>query len=252
MELKKIPKAREIIDYFKEADLNQEQKEYLNFHCKRYEFLLKKVNKIITKLKRSSGSKLLRILDIGPSFQTEILRQTLTGAIIDTLGISEEKIGFNSQGEHFYFDLNDCQDKEKWPKIGKYDLIIMAEVIEHLYTSPNLVLSCIKTWLKNGGYLIIQTFNAVSMGKRIKTLIGQHPYEMIRDNRVNPGHFREYTAKEILTVGKKLGLKSISCDFCNYFLKQNNLKRFIYNVTGLFLPKQFKEGITICFQKINE
>ena len=186
---------------------------------------------------------MLKILDIGPSFQTEILRQTLSKVIIDTLGIEEERSKSHFQCKHFCFDLNDCQYRKKWPKVGKYDLIIMAEIIEHLYTSPKLVLACIKTWLKKDGYLIIQTPNAVSLGKRIKMLIGKHPYEMIRESRINPGHFREYTIKEILVITEKLGFILVNYNICNYF---SHPKRFIYNI---ILLKQFRDGITICFQK---
>ena len=74
----------------------------------------------------------------------------------------------------------------------------MAEVIEHLYTAPEIVLKCIKKIIKQNGYFIIQTPNAASLSKRMKLMFqGRNPYEMIRVDHNNPGHFREYTVDEL-------------------------------------------------------
>ena len=62
--------------------------------------------------------------------------------------------------------------------LSGYELIIMAEVIEHLYTSPSLVPGLLQSLLRPGGLLIVQTPNALAIGRRFKMLLGRHPFEL--------------------------------------------------------------------------
>ena len=80
---------------------------------------------------------------------------------------------------------------------------MFAEVLEHLYTAPELVLPYLRELLVPGGVLLLQTPNAVAFRKRAKMVLGVNPFERIRTERDNPGHFREYTASELreLLVG---------------------------------------------------
>lgn len=82
--------------------------------------------------------------------------------------------------QHVSFDLNDSQDPEHPPQVAPYDVVVMAEVIEHLYTAPTLVLTCVASWLVPGGRLVVQTPNAVALDKRVRLLCGRNPYESIR------------------------------------------------------------------------
>jgi hypothetical protein len=118
---------------------------------------------------------------------------------------------------HYQFDLNDAQDDSRWFPADPHDVIIMAEVIEHLYTAPQLVLSMLAEFLDQGGSLIIQTPNAVWVRRRLMLLRGRHPYEMIRERRDNPGHFREYTGDELLAACRAAGLVPHSLEFESYW-----------------------------------
>ena len=165
------------------------------------------------------------------------------------MGFGDARFKPRLQDKHFQFDLNDAQYQEKWPKIEKHHLIIMAEVIEHLYISPVLVFKCISTLLKNGGYLFLQTPNACSLGKRIKMLIGKNPYEMIRNSGTNPGHFREYTIRELVLIGKETGFTPVEHNICNYFVREKNINK-VYNTLISIFPSRFRAGITMCFKKV--
>ncbi|MDP9149663.1 MAG: hypothetical protein M3O36_06955 [Myxococcota bacterium] len=46
---------------------------------------------------------------------------------------------------------------------------MFAEVLEHLHTAPELVLAFLRRLLLPQGLLILQTPNAASLSKRIKT-----------------------------------------------------------------------------------
>jgi trans-aconitate methyltransferase len=243
-----LRKAQDYLEYFKGWTLDADSEDYLQIHCRRYEVLIREIDRIILKLQSASGHEPLKFLDIGPSFLTEILRKAFPEAIVNTIGYEDFRFKARPQDKHFPFDLNDAQYQEQWPKIEKHDLIIMAEVIEHLYTSPRLVLGCIATWLEKEGYLIVQTPNAVSLMKRVRMLKGKHPYEMIRETRTSPGHFREYTLKELSSIGKELGLTRTGYTIHNYFRYQS-MKNTLYNALCRVLPSEFREGMTMSFQK---
>ena len=244
-----MQKAEGVPSYFKRWNLDEEHKVYLHYHYQRYEFLLRKVTKIIVKIQDRLPNESLNILDIGPSFQTEILRKVFPNAIVNTLGFEDPYFKPRPQERHFQFDLNDIQYQERWPKIEKQDIIIMAEVIEHLYTSPAIVLKCISTWLKNEGYLIIQTPNACDLYKRLVMLMGKNPYEMIHETRINPGHFREYTIEELISAGNQSGFTPVEYTICNYF-NSTTIKHKLCDILSSIFPASFRQGITICFRKI--
>lgn len=79
-------------------------------------------------------------------------------------------------------------------------------------------------------------------------LWGKHPYEMIRETRTNPGHFREYTVDELVSIGRELEFVPIDYTIRNYF-RHRGVRGWVYDAVCNFLPKGFRDGITICFQK---
>ena len=175
---------------------------YNSLHRRRYEWLLKFMAPYVP-------SEDVRMLDIGRSHLTELVHQRFQ-APVDSLGFAADHP--EASGTHYSFDLNHAQDRERWrTDLPRYDLIIMAEVIEHLYTSPSLVLAFIKSLLKPNGVLIIQTPNAAALRKRLELLLGRNPYELIREDATNPGHFREYTARELQEFAAGLGLRVDRC-----------------------------------------
>jgi SAM-dependent methyltransferase len=230
-------------------ELNEEQKYYFKVHKKRYEILLS----IVDELKENKKTP-CRILDIGPSFFTKILIEHYPQDKLAALGLSEEA----SKGGHLpsfeylegiefiNFDLNSTHNKKLLPKINiRFDIIIFAEIIEHLHIAPEYVFRFLREILDKEGYVILQTPNAVSLIKRVQMLFGKNPYELIRENFMNPGHFREYTMQEIKALVEKEGLvvRKIFCK--NYFtLIPNNWKTKIYRFGQILLGEKFKDGIT--------
>ena len=140
----------------------------------------------------------------------------------------------------------------------------MAEVLEHLHTAPSLVLAFVKTLLADNGLLVLQTPNAASLPKRIKLLLGRNPFDMIRTDPKNPGHFREYTRRELSALAADLGFRVEECAMSFYFdarfahrasgeaagrrLVLGTAKNLIYR----FLPAPLREGITMVWRKIQE
>jgi 2-polyprenyl-3-methyl-5-hydroxy-6-metoxy-1,4-benzoquinol methylase len=185
----------------------------------------------------------LRVLDIGPAFQTFFLRK-LFNFRVNSLGENHRFNYLKESEEHFNVDLNFTDDYQG--KIIQHDVIIMCEVIEHLFTKPEIILAFILKFLKPGGYLIVQTPNAVSAFKRMRMLLGSNPYELIRGDR--RGHYREYTEAELRQIFTSSGLTVVKTDLRNYF---NYTKAYqkLYRTLNQLTPTNFRDGITIIGQK---
>jgi trans-aconitate methyltransferase len=182
--------------------------QYVAFHATRYAYLLDLVESLLDPNTKA-------ILDIGPSWFSRLAQERF-GVTVDTLGLDPD--GASRTGHNYKFNLNDAQHPERWRKdIPTYRLVIMAEVIEHLYTAPRLVLGFVTTLLSPGGTLILQTPNAIALHKRLRMLVGRHPYEMIREDDRNPGHHREYTASEIRHAAETAGLRVTAYKAASYF-----------------------------------
>lgn len=225
---------------------------YAAFHRPRFAFLLKV-------LRACGPTPTTRLLDIGAS--------QLTSLIADELGVRVESMGLEDRAEamgvlHHRFDLNAAQDRSQWKlDIGPYDIIVFAEVLEHLYTAPELVLRYLRDLLVTGGALLLQTPNAVALRKRVKMAIGANPFERIRIQRENPGHFREYTARELRQLLAGAGFAVDRLWMEHYFdvryahhergdeppqLIAGALKNALYRLS----PSSLREGITILARKL--
>src|SRR4051812_26265154 len=224
---------------------------YAAFHRPRFMFL-------IEALRSCGATASSRILDIGVS--------PLSSLIATELGIRVDSMGLESASEakdfaHHQFDLNALQDQAQWKTdFGPYDIIVFAEVLEHLYTAPELVLSYLRELLVPGGFLLLQTPNAVAFRKRVKMVLGVNPFERIRTERDNPGHFREYTASELRELLLGAGFSIDRLWMKHYFdvryarhergdepprLIAGALKNAFYRL----LPAPLREGITILARK---
>src|SRR5690606_31313997 len=128
--------------------------------------------------------------------------------VIDTLGFDDRRFTPKPPTRHWQFDLNDVPVRDRWPAMAeRYQLVLFFEVIEHLYTAPSQVLAFFYEILAPGGILLLSTPNALWLKNRVKLLTGRHPFEQIRENRQNPGHFREYTPAELRAVAATAGFR---------------------------------------------
>jgi len=227
---------------------------YAAYHARRYAVLL-------TLLKKYVGDQETRVLDIGRSKLTDLIG-TIFQVTVDSLGFEADHATIT--GTHFQFDLNRAQGEETWRQdLSRYDIIVLADVIEHVHTSPGLVLKYLRTLMKNGAVMIIQTPNAAALNKRIKLLFGYNPYELIREDVKNPGHFREYTQKELNNYVRQAGLCVETCALHDYFDARykgdevggsiqhtaptwhSRLQHFANSIAYKIFPAKLKPGITM-------
>jgi SAM-dependent methyltransferase len=97
------------------------------------------------------------------------------------------------------------------------DLVLMADVIEHLTHSPKPVLEEIKRLLKPQGICLATTPNATRLAVRVKVAMGfsNWPYVFdYYDKDFHDGHHHEFTRRELQGVFQKSGF--IEEDFILY------------------------------------
>jgi 2-polyprenyl-3-methyl-5-hydroxy-6-metoxy-1,4-benzoquinol methylase len=214
------------------------------FHGTRWAHLLGHVDSLVQRAPDPSSA---RLLDIGVSLQTELLKGNYPGRV-DTLDIDESDIQPAAGEQAHLFDLNDLFYEERWPALGPYDGIVMCEVIEHLYTAADQVLRGLRSWMAPGGFLFIQTPNAVALHKRVEMLSGHNPYmELSTTTRDSPPHFREYTIDELAAAGRRAGLEVLDTDARNYFTGSRR-GTALYNGLCERLPPAFRAGLSITYQ----
>ena len=188
---------------------------YIEGHSKRYAHLL---NTISQQVAARNVPEPLALLDIGPGFQTTLIRSLFPELVIDTLGFSDPAaMGFLAESvhKHHEFDLNDYQFDGRDAGLGVYDIVVFCEVIEHLYTMPEKVLARLRPHVKPGGVVIVQTPNAVQWRHRVRMLMGRNPYDRITQYRM--GHYREYTGAELREIAATAGFTVRSLELRNYF-----------------------------------
>ena len=207
-----------------------DEKAYLRTHTRRYSLLLDLV--------KSFGPK--SILVVGPSYESVLLREAVPGASVDTLGWEDHRFPRVEGERHDQHDLNDLH----YPELEPHDVVVCSEVIEHLHVSPVPLLRFLAGSLSPGGRLLVQTPNATALPKRLRMLLGQNPYEPIRDQPGNPGHFHEYTAEELREAVEAAGLEIERLVTANYF-DHGSRKNRVYRALGPVLPSTLREGITV-------
>ncbi len=245
--------TKEVISYLLPLAENEEMKTYIHIHSKRFAYLIQKLKQ----LRQAIPDPQIRIMDIGPSFFSELLMHNFPNDEIYTMGFkSDEALGghlskkISQKLDKFIpFDLNDAQYQDRYVPVPDCKIVVMAEVLEHLYTSPVLVYRFISTFMDTGAYLVVGTPNAVTFRNRILMLFGKNPFELIRLIRENPGHYREYTGSELIQLGKEAGLETHQLFWANYFSACSSKGKMFDFFTSYFLPKKFRTGLTIIYRK---
>ena len=233
---------------FRNWDLDAESRAYLEVHARRYAALLDTIAPLLAPIRARSPEAAVRILDVGPGYQTELLRRRFPGAFVNTLGFEDTRLAARAGEDHYPFDLNDAQTPESCPPLPEQDLVVLAEVLEHLHTSPVLVLRFLRSVLAGGGLLVIQTPNACALNRRLKMLLGRNPMEPIRESRTNPGHFHEYTVAELGDAAGRSGFTVETLRVANYF-DGGSWKHEAFNGLSVLLPPRLREGITAVLRK---
>jgi 2-polyprenyl-3-methyl-5-hydroxy-6-metoxy-1,4-benzoquinol methylase len=218
-------------------DSNEEEIIYQKYHLPRFKFALKMA------LKYKKGSA----VEIGPYvIASNLIKQ---GLQVDAIGFLSEKVkGIN---KYIEFNLESLRDVQKPAISGSYDLVIAAEIIEHLNVDLDLIYKQLYALTAPGGVLIIQTPNAVALKKRMSMMMGKNPFEMVRSDYTpgNGGHIREFTIKELQTHAIKNGFSLLETHCLNYFDYSHSFKARLYKFFTNLCPASLRDGVTIVLKR---
>jgi len=118
------------------------------------------------------------------------------------------------------FDL----EKDSFPFANEsFDMVICAEVIEHLGLDPLFMMGEINRVLGMGGWLLLTTPNIASTRSMMKTLLGYAPYFYSAFTLTRDRHNREYTPGEIASLVSASGFALESLVTCNVYFPSNRL-----------------------------
>jgi SAM-dependent methyltransferase len=192
-----------------------------------------------------------RIADLGAGLQTELVAAAYPQAKITSVGFTDHAQA--TYDGHIEFDLNAAYNKDEWPKADEpFDIVVFCEVIEHLYTTPIAVLGWIRSIMKPGGKLIIQTPNSQAVTRRIRSVLGKPLYGGITnfgEPGMNPGHFREYTPNELRKMGTDTGFKVDHVELANYIHHVGPKGRAMMRLYDL-MPPNLRQGVTIVYTAV--
>lgn len=139
---------------------------------------------------------------------------------------------------------------------GKYDVVILGDILEHL-SNPDHILSGFKNNLKDNGYVIISIPNIVNIYPRLKIFFGHFDYE--EKGIFDRTHLRFFTKKSFIKLIKNTGYKIEKIEYTPIplYVKFPNLPFFLISpfyfilyILSVFWPSlfayQFVAKIRIC------
>lgn len=175
-----------------------------------------------------------KVLDFGAGPCDKTALFSLVGmevTAVDTLqdawhkldGNKEKIISFaKSVGIDYY--LADKDEGFTFPD-KKYDVLMLHNVIEHLHSSPRVLLNKLLCYVRPGGIFVITVPNAANLRKRIHLLLGRTNYNRFEYFYWYPGlwhgHVREYVQKDLLLLSEYLRLELL--ELSTYHLQLDRL-----------------------------
>lgn len=124
-----------------------------------------------------------------------------------------------------------------------FDVVVAAELIEHLYDTDRF-LEGIRRVLKKDGFLVLTTPNLGSLGRRLLLLAGRNPIIEVAVSEGSAGHIRYFVKDSLEELLKKHGfiIKFFRSDVINL---DNSGNHFSSLLTRLF-PQLGKSLIVKC------
>lgn len=177
----------------------EEELAYLAFHKERF-------FEILCTLEEFAPNRSLRVLDIGTSHLTLLLRERYDHVTtLDGQNGWEQRVAPQS----IKFLLHDLREDTFPFKQDSFDLIVASEVIEHVPYAPARFLAACHRVLATGGKLLLTTPNAASYYHRRDMALGKNPFPMppAVEDATGSWHAREYTMAEVRTAFSGAGFR---------------------------------------------
>lgn len=196
------------------------------------------------------------VLDVGRSHLSSCLLRhyaavTTLGRPLEIAGKYAHTTGWEppagkTYAGHIDCDLNSIPAQAPAEDLPRFDLIVFAEVVEHLFAAPYAALSWLKYLLGDGGVILCTTPNAASLLSRLRLLFGINPSEPLRYDLNNAGHIHEYTKKELYELGRLAGLDVVMHRYIDYRkFRGSGVRRMIGWLASRIVPSFAPDQIVL-------
>ncbi len=239
------------IQYAKEHSnhLGHQGLKYIDFHAKRFY----DTYNICTKLLKNKDS--LISIGAGSAIVEKVLAKTLNIDVMvvdfpNAINLNKkyyDALGFNTMS------LDLLEDVIELPG-NTYDLLLCAEIIEHVPKSPFEQLTKFKDTIKTGGKIVITTPNMGSIAHLGKVLL-MRPLLPPAEQTFSPVSFenegvhrREYMACEIISALEKLKFRHLTTKYIYYGTPQRPRNIPLFAI-GKIIPR-FRPAMLIVGEKL--
>jgi 2-polyprenyl-3-methyl-5-hydroxy-6-metoxy-1,4-benzoquinol methylase len=208
-------------------------KKYYNRENAEYGITSSRTKKIMDFFDGIRGKKVLDVGCAGGYLGKKVknLGNEVSGIDISDVSVKESKKVLDKA---FVVDIQE----EIFPFEANYfDIVILSEVIEHLFF-PEIALEKIRMVLKENGKLIITTPNLLVFSNRIRILFGY--FEYTEKGIIIPEHIRFFSHDSLVKFLKKNGFK---------VMRENNIIHpKVPEFLGKLFPNLFSYQMVIEFQ----
>ncbi len=225
--------------------------DYFLFHETRISICIQ----IILMIAKESNLKIRNILDVGAFYGHLLIPLTHFNFKLNAtdLEVFFKNKTIKERFQRYGIEYRSYKNLNHLPFVdNSFDMIILSEVLEHLFYSPITMFLEIKRVLKPKGHLILTTPNVFSLPKKIKFLLGQNIYPPLEDFCTKPYysiHHREWGLNEIKTIISLMDLKLTNSYHVTYYYSKSILRRYFKKFVYSLFPSLNEDIIvTACFQ----
>lgn len=190
----------------------EEVRVYLNVHRERHYELFNAAAWLLR-----GREKVAKVLEVGPSEYLGFHKALFPDIELASLDRPLTLCGFDEgtakrlgADRHYNLDLNQFAPAPDWgePPMGRFDLVVCTEVIEHLVVNPAEFLESLLGLLERNGRLYLTTPNFLREENLRKIARGENPqpaYPRRGENQDAHHHFHEFTMAELLAAVQDAG-----------------------------------------------
>ena len=154
-----------------------------------------------------------------------------------------------------FLKLNLLDDDLPPSEHGRFDLVVMCEVIEHLPVPGHQPMQKVRSWLRPGGKALLTTPNLYRFRNVVRMFRGQKIFDRFHfpDGGHCPGHQLEYSAAHLRWQLERAGLR---VDYVNLEQLSNRGHSFKARLgrmaaRPLFLNPRWRDNLVACATRAN-
>ena len=158
----------------------------------------------------------LKILDVGCSYGALGEAMTKKGNVVFGLDISRAAIEKARTRVHFAAVADITRTGSLPPEIAKerFDLVVMGDIVEHVYDPLNVLVSARKL-MKDDGRLLLSVPNVANWLNRLQLLLGRWEYAV--SGVMDRTHLRFFTLRSVRRLVRAAGYEVVGVSATPYF-----------------------------------